>query len=176
MTAARIARESIQLTRLRQLQTLRMTLFAISASFFLPSHFPAAAFQGLGDEIGLSLAATLPQLPLLTSMSLRDNRLTDASLVSALSTTAADTPKHQKSPKNKKQDRTISVSSDYWSLRKLEIAIKRYIDVFFAPVYRRVQNQLRARANQKQAKMFSVMDLPFSVEAVNPKTQSLFLF
>ncbi|CAN0473331.1 unnamed protein product, partial [Ectocarpus sp. 8 AP-2014] len=37
-------------------------------------------FQGLGDQIGLSLATTLPLLPNLASLNLRENRLTDASL------------------------------------------------------------------------------------------------
>ncbi|CAM9700959.1 unnamed protein product, partial [Ectocarpus sp. 12 AP-2014] len=37
-------------------------------------------FQGLGDQIGLSLAPTLPLLPNLASLNLRENRLTDASL------------------------------------------------------------------------------------------------
>lgn len=40
------------------------------------------AFQGLGDKTGLSLAAALPHLPLLNELNLRDNRLTDESLVS----------------------------------------------------------------------------------------------
>ncbi|CAM9461228.1 unnamed protein product [Pylaiella littoralis] len=37
-------------------------------------------FQGLGDMIGLSLATSLPFLPNLTSLKLRENRLTDVSL------------------------------------------------------------------------------------------------
>lgn len=40
--------------------------------------------MGLGDEVGQSLAKTLPYLPMLTDLNLRDNRLTDASLVSSM--------------------------------------------------------------------------------------------
>ena len=46
-----------------------------------PCVFHWSGFQGLGDKIGLSLAPTLPLLPNLASLILRDNRLTDASLV-----------------------------------------------------------------------------------------------
>ena len=41
-----------------------------------------SGFQGLGDDIGLALAKTLPFLPNLASLNLRENRLTDTSLVS----------------------------------------------------------------------------------------------
>ncbi|CAM9494189.1 unnamed protein product, partial [Choristocarpus tenellus] len=38
------------------------------------------AHQGLGDLVGQSLAMALPGLPILRSLNIRDNRLTDASL------------------------------------------------------------------------------------------------